>query len=354
MYGYQRIRNIIAAGCIFCSPLNPFFIYLVSRVVSVKTHTTEQSMAMRIRTLVKGRPDLADLLVRQVHGMPKRVFGSTDLSAEQFLEIYIEEATYLFDLVRPYLRPGIRILEVGGGMGLFHVMVQAEGADIISLEPSVAGFSIFRDFGLSMLTELTGQPERFLNACVENTNLPDDHFDMVVSNNVLEHVADPVRALQEMYRVLSYGGMLLHSCPNYLFPYEPHYKVPVIPCAVRFSGKMLWREFQADSLWQSLNSINAFGVWRIVRQLPGAKLAFRRTMAAILVRLAKGGPLAERHGAFTRLALAKPVRILLEALPSPLLTPMVFEITKSESLQLQPLQSGVVSGESISQSFREH
>lgn len=291
---------------------------------------TEKSVAVRIRTLVKRRPDLANLLAKQVRGMPRRVFGSADLSAEQFLEVYLEEAAYLLDLVRPFLRPGIRLLEVGGGLGLFHVMVRAEGADVISLEPSIAGFSVFRDFGLSLLRELTGQPDRFLDMCVENTNLPDSYFDMVVSNNVLEHVRDPVRALQEMYRVLSYGGMLLHSCPNYLFPYEPHYKVPVIPCAVRFSGKMLWRDFQADSLWQSLNSINAFGVWRIVRQLPGAKLAFRRTIVDTLVRLAKGGPLAERHGAFTRLALAKPIRVFLEALPPPLLTPMVFEITKSD------------------------
>lgn len=286
-------------------------------------------MLKRLRTLVADRPDLSELLVQQARSLHQRVFGP-DLSAGEFLEIYIEEARSLFSLIQSRLNPGLCILEIGGGLGIFHVMAYAEGAEIVTVEPSEAGFSVFRKFGLSLIDALTGNHERFVDACVERLNWPENRFDLVVSHNVLEHVADPVQGLREMYRVVRPGGTLLHSCPNYLFPYEPHYKVPVIPCAVRLSGRVCWRAFQADPLWRSLNSINALMVMRTVSSLPGARLVFRKAVGHTLARMETGSHLGRRHGVLTKFVLAPPVRALLMALPPQLLTPMIFEITKED------------------------
>lgn len=229
-----------------------------------------EAMLARLRALIMARPDLSQLLVQSARSFNERVFGRA-LSAGEFLEIYIEEARSLFQLIESRLKPGMRVLEIGGGLGIFHVMAHAEGAEIVSVEPSGGGWgSEFRTFGLSLIGGLTGHAEQFVDACVERLDWPDNEFDLVVSHNVLEHVTDPVQGLREMYRVARPGGTLLHSCPNYIFPYEPHYKVPVIPCMVRLSGRVCWRVFQADPLWRSLNSINSLMVMRTANSLPGA------------------------------------------------------------------------------------
>ncbi len=52
--------------------------------------------------------------------------------------------------------------------------------------------------------------------------LSDATFDTVVCTEVLEHVADPLKALREMYRVLKPGGYLILSTPMYW----PRHEVP--------------------------------------------------------------------------------------------------------------------------------
>lgn len=97
-----------------------------------------EAMLARLRALVMARPDLSQLLVQSARSFNQRVFGRA-LSAGEFLEIYIEEASSLFQLIQSRLKPGMRVLEIGGGLGIFHVMAHAEGAEIVSVEPSGGG-----------------------------------------------------------------------------------------------------------------------------------------------------------------------------------------------------------------------
>ena len=48
---------------------------------------------------------------------------------------------------------------------------------------------------------------------VERLSFADGRFDLVVSNDVLEHVNDPARALAELFRVLRPGGVMLMTVP---------------------------------------------------------------------------------------------------------------------------------------------
>jgi SAM-dependent methyltransferase len=282
-----------------------------------------------VRRFILGRPDLVDLLSRQSRLLPPRVFPDVDSSGESFLDIYLEEHLSFFELVRPHLRPGLRVLEVGGGYGFFHVLAAAAGAAIVSIEPSDAGFSLFRAVALPVVEAFTGRTDRYLDVRVEDFDAADGSCDLVVSNNVLEHVTDVRRVMAAMYRVTVAGGLQVHHCPNYLFPYEPHYKVPILPCAVRLSGELCWRRFRRDPLWHSLNGINALGIRRMVRQLPGATLTFRNAAAFTLDRLRSERHLAARHGRLTRLALAPAVQRLLTLVPPPMMSPMIFEIRKA-------------------------
>ncbi len=49
-----------------------------------------------------------------------------------------------------------------------------------------------------------------------------DTFDLVLSHEVIEHVADDRACVAEMVRVLKVGGRLVLFCPNRLYPFETH------------------------------------------------------------------------------------------------------------------------------------
>jgi len=48
---------------------------------------------------------------------------------------------------------------------------------------------------------------------VMNLSYPDGSFDLIVSNDVLEHIPDPARAIAECFRVLKRGGTVLATFP---------------------------------------------------------------------------------------------------------------------------------------------
>ena len=50
----------------------------------------------------------------------------------------------------------------------------------------------------------------------------DDSFDLVLSHEVIEHVADDRASVAEMVRVLEAPGRLVLFCPNRLYPFETH------------------------------------------------------------------------------------------------------------------------------------
>jgi 2-polyprenyl-3-methyl-5-hydroxy-6-metoxy-1,4-benzoquinol methylase len=57
---------------------------------------------------------------------------------------------------------------------------------------------------------------------------PDEYFDVVVSNHVIEHVSDQQLHLSEIARVLKPNGVVYLATPNRLWPWEVHYRVLVL------------------------------------------------------------------------------------------------------------------------------
>ncbi|MCB9098161.1 MAG: class I SAM-dependent methyltransferase [Anaerolineales bacterium] len=51
---------------------------------------------------------------------------------------------------------------------------------------------------------------------------PSNYFDLVLSHEVIEHVADDRLTVAEMVRVLKQGGRAVIFCPNRLYPFETH------------------------------------------------------------------------------------------------------------------------------------
>lgn len=142
-------------------------------------------------------------------------------SPEQGLSLLAGEAAKTLAMIAPYLRPGIRMLEVGGGVGLVYAVLRSRGYDVVSLEPGADGFGDRHRAGLRMLELLGIDAGGWIRTGIEDFPSAGPSFDMVFSYFVLEHVADLDRAFQVMAGVLSPDGVMVHQCPNIPCPLSP-------------------------------------------------------------------------------------------------------------------------------------
>lgn len=137
---------------------------------------------------------------------------------------------------------GKKMLEIGAGMCLGLATARRRfGADAYGIEPGENEYSGSLEVGRELLRE-AGQPESCLRPGVgEAIPFPDESFDVVFSNNVLEHTADPSKVLAESIRVLRPGGVMYHVVPNYGSWWEGHYGVVWIPFLNKFFGRLYLR-----------------------------------------------------------------------------------------------------------------
>ncbi len=248
------------------------------------------------------------------------------------LNIYAAESRYGFQLIAPQLPSRGKILEVGAGLGMLSSFLRIQGHDIIALEPCTSGFDFFTRIREVVLEEAgTDLPNLPLRA--EELN-PDRHgpFQFIFSINVLEHIPELPGALRGMASVLAPGGRMWHTCPNYMFPYEPHYGIPLLPVFPRATGVLLPRRIAQDEVWRSLNFITYFRVKRLARA-NGLNTVFRKgTMANALKRLDIDAEFAARQSGIAsriqRLLKGMGVISALGALPAALSTPMMIAMEK--------------------------
>src|SRR6185369_16311116 len=90
----------------------------------------------------------------------------------------------------------------------------------------------------------------------------DGLFDVIFSINVLEHCQPLPETVLALSKVLAPGGMMIHTCPNYRVPYEPHFRLLLVPFAPRLTARLIPR-LASDPLWQSLNFVTAGDLRRI-------------------------------------------------------------------------------------------
>lgn len=127
-----------------------------------------------------------------------------------------DERSPWYKLVLEYLAPvqGKRVLEVACGRGGFSTVLRSRGATVCGTDFSAAALRItsqkvgrdsagFFTIGLSQ-------------ADAHHLPFADSAFDYVISCETIEHLTDPLTALQEMARVCKSGGMLYLTTPNYL------------------------------------------------------------------------------------------------------------------------------------------
>ena len=121
----------------------------------------------------------------------------------------------------PHLRVDAVVLDVGSGPGTITAGLARRVGRVIGLDASEemvdAGRSLVKDHGIDNATFRLGSAY----------DLPwgDGYFDVVYAHQLLQHLAEPVRALREARRVLKTGGLLAVRDADYgsmaFFPTDP-------------------------------------------------------------------------------------------------------------------------------------
>lgn len=111
----------------------------------------------------------------------------------------------------PHPRPD-QVLVDGCGLGLYVRALEPHALRTVGLDIEWERVARGARSGIGRLLAGDGQRLPF----------PPGTFDLVLSNEVIEHVADDRKAVSEMVRVLRPLGRLVLFCPNRWYPFETH------------------------------------------------------------------------------------------------------------------------------------
>lgn len=168
------------------------------------------------------------------------------------------------------LPPGAMVLDLGSGIGNMVLACRKQGLRAFGVEPDRIGLnssSSVSATALGIASQRLEQPP-FAAATGEQLPFADATFDLVVMDQVIEHVANQEQVLAESIRVLKPGGALYVACPNYLRFHESHYKVWFLPLFPKFLGAFYLRLRGRDPalLRQIIYTTN----WRVRKLLAAA------------------------------------------------------------------------------------
>lgn len=107
---------------------------------------------------------------------------------------------------------GRTILDHGCGIGVYALQFKRR------FSPHVYGFDTEFERVAEAYRELSG----VCAAVSERLPYADNRFDVVFSNEVIEHVQDDRATAREMVRITRPGGSIVVFCPNRWYPFETH------------------------------------------------------------------------------------------------------------------------------------
>ncbi len=245
-----------------------------------------------------------------------------------YIETSIEEANHSLKLLDTIDLHNKTILEFGSGLGLASSILCMCGYDIISFEPGGLGFE--RN---AVVNRLIKESLNLNYVLLDDSSKLFDHtFDIIFSNNVLEHIDHVEETLSSLNKMLNYNGVMIHNIPNYIIPYEPHFGILFFPLFPKKSSFIIPKRITSTNLWKSINFINYFDIIRYAKQNHATVVFKQRALYETFLRLEKDKEFSGRHRWIWMLAqFLKTTKLinLLKFIPAFLNTPMVFEWKKN-------------------------
>ncbi|NMB90578.1 MAG: methyltransferase domain-containing protein, partial [Chloroflexi bacterium] len=104
-----------------------------------------------------------------------------------------------------------RILENGCGLGTYLLRLAPNASQAVGL-----------DVELQRTAQARQRADQVVCGVGEHLPFCPQYFDLILSNEVIEHVQDDRAAVAEIVRALRPGGRLVLFCPNRGYPFETH------------------------------------------------------------------------------------------------------------------------------------
>ena len=202
------------------------------------------------------------------------------------------------------------------------------------MEPLKDYFESFSELHTRMRrhAEAAGAPLTVLQCAIEAIDAR-DAFDVVLCVNALEHMKDPLGALDVMHRAARPGGMVIAHCPNYDVPFDSHLGIVLITLNKRVN-EWLYRDRIArrQECWDGLTFIRQSALRRHCAA-KGYDVAFNgRTLEQAVVRLREDPVFSARMPlplrAAARLLASPRLAAALGRVPLRFQTPMEFVLSK--------------------------
>jgi len=186
-------------------------------------------------------------------------------------DLWLSEAKFGFSEIDLYCRSipkGSNVLEVGSGSGILLSFLSNSFQDLKfhGIEPFGKGFVHLK--GINNF--IKKQDINITNISFDNFS-SDIKFDLIFSINVFEHVDNWSNFIMKAEKLLTPSGKLIILCPNYGFPFESHFSIPII-----FNKKLTALIFkkrieifekinECEGLWDSLNFVKKSQIIKEVR-----------------------------------------------------------------------------------------
>ncbi len=146
------------------------------------------------------------------------------------------------------------ILEIGSGTGILISELKKIFPEKIftGIDPNESGFHNYQDISNKLAAEKKNL--KILNTDIDNFK-KDRKYDLIFSFNVFEHVLEQKNYLKKTYDLLEKNGKNIIFCPNYDFPYEPHFVLPII-----FNKEITYKIFK-DKILSHEKKTQEIGLW---------------------------------------------------------------------------------------------
>ncbi len=151
----------------------------------------------------------------------------------------------------------LNVLEIGCGIGILLSTIKEKypNLNVEGIEPYQGGF------GRLKIQEKILSSSIDVNYLEFENFIPKKKYDIIYSVNVFEHLSNWELYLKKTHEWLNPKGINIILCPNYSFPYESHFKIPIIG-----NKKLTYRIFKKKikkfekknkslGLWNSLNFV---------------------------------------------------------------------------------------------------